>query len=129
MRTNVLLEVRHAPNKGRGVFAAADIAAGQLIEAVEVIVVPADQIETLEATSLCDYYYKWGEDSLSGALALGHASLYNHSYRPNVRYVKHFDRGLIEFFALRGIVSGEEMTINYNGDPDSRKGVWFMPHD
>jgi SET domain-containing protein len=129
MHRQVSLEVRHTPKKGRGVFAAAEIAEGRLIESVEVIVVPADQIKTLEATSLCDYYYKWGEDSASGALALGCASLYNHSYRPNARYVKHFDRGIIEFFALRDIACGEEITINYNGDPDSRKGVWFMPHD
>ncbi|MGH8371951.1 MAG: SET domain-containing protein [Gammaproteobacteria bacterium] len=129
MKPGIPLVVRHTGNKGRGVFAGADIAAGQLIEAVEVIVIPPAQIAALETTSLCDYYYKWGEDSKSGALALGCASLYNHSYRPNARYVKQLERGLIEFFAIRDIKRDEEITINYNGDPDSRKGVWFSPQD
>lgn len=129
MVKQVLLTVGPTANKGRGVFADTDIPAERLLETAEVIVIPAAQLAMLEATSLCDYYYMWGEDSASGAIALGCASLYNHSYRPNARYVKHLERGVIEFFALRDIKRGEEITINYNGDPDSRKGVWFAPQD
>jgi hypothetical protein len=31
----------------------------------------------------------------------------------------------IKFAALRDIVVGEDITVNYNGDPGSRKPVWF----
>jgi hypothetical protein len=30
-----------------------------------------------------------------------------------------------EFVALRDIAAGEEVTTNYNGDPDNSKPVWF----
>lgn len=129
MQTWFPFTVRPVNGKGRGVFAETDIAAGRLIETAEVIVVPTLQIAALEATSLGDYYFKWGEDSRAGAIALGCASLYNHSYQPNTRYVKHMDCGIIEFFALQDIKCGEEITINYHGDPDSKKGVWFVPQD
>ena len=30
---------------------------------------------------------------------------------------------------LREIAPGEEITTNYNGDPESRKAVWFEARD
>jgi uncharacterized protein len=129
METRVPLWIKHTANKGRGIFSSADIRAGELIETVEVIVIPHQELASLEETILGEYYYTWGEDAGDGALALGFASLYNHSYRPNARFVKDFERGVIEFFAVRDIGRDEEITINYNGDPDSRKGVWFIPHE
>ena len=58
------------------------------------------------------------------ALALGYGSLYNHSYRPNARYD---DIGQLTkiFTALRDIPPGEEITVNYNGDPSDRAAVAF----
>ena len=58
------------------------------------------------------------------ALALGYGSLYNHSFRPNARYD---DVGpqTKEFTAMRDIAPGEEITVNYNGEPTSRAAVWF----
>ena len=52
------------------------------------------------------------------ALALGHGSLYNHSFRPNARYD---DVGpqTKEFTAMRDIAPGQEITVNYNGEPTS----------
>ena len=60
-----------------------------------------------------------------GVFALGYGSIYNHSYSPNARYVKHFDRRTIDFIALWDIAAGEEIPTNYNGVPDSKKMVWF----
>jgi SET domain-containing protein len=58
------------------------------------------------------------------ALALGYGSLYNHSYRPNARYDDDAQAAMV-FLALRSIAAGEEITINYNGDPEDRAPVGF----
>ena len=58
------------------------------------------------------------------ALALGYGSLYNHSYRPNARYDDVGQRTKL-FTALRAIEPGEEITINYNGDPEDGSPVGF----
>lgn len=39
--------------------------------------------------------------------------------------MKHFDRGTIDFVALRDIAAGEEIRTSYNGNPVDRKRVWF----
>lgn len=125
MSLHVELEVRDTRSRGRGVFALAPIPAGTLIETADVIPVPPAEIEAIEACILADYYFRWGVDGRQGAIALGYGSIYNHSYSPNARYVKHFDRRTIDFIALRDIAAGEEIRTNYNGVPDSKKMVWF----
>ena len=60
----------------------------------------------------------------TNCLALGFGSLYNHSYRPNARYDDVGPQAK-SFTALRDIAPGEEITVNYNGEPGRRKKVWF----
>lgn len=113
------LEVRRIPGKGRGVFARILIPKGTTFETVPMLVCKQDDIIN---STLMDYVYAWGD--LTVGLALGYGSLYNHSFKPNARY---FDLPLSrkEFIALRDIQPGEEVTINYNGDPKSKKSVGF----
>lgn len=125
MGIHVRLEVRTAGARGRGVFALTAIPAGTLIESADVIPVARAEVEAIEACILADYYFRWGEDGREGAIALGYGSLYNHSYEPNARYVKRFERLSIDFIAVRDIAAGEEICTNYNGVTDSRKKVWF----
>lgn len=125
MSIHVELEVRETPNRGRGVFALAAIPAGTLIETAYVIPIPRDEMGAIESCILADYDFRWGQDGREGAIALGYGSLYNHSYTPNAHYVKHFERLTIDFIALKDIAPGEEIRTNYNGDPDSKKMVWF----
>jgi hypothetical protein len=54
----------------------------------------------------------------------GYGSLYNHSYRPNARYVDLAGRTKV-FTALRDIAAGEEITVNYNGEPGDVTPVGF----
>lgn len=110
---------------GKGVFATRSFGPGELIESAPVIVIPADEWLSVEKTVLFNYCYAYGESMNDIALALGFGSLYNHSYTPNARYVRRQDQKLIEFFALRPIAMGEEITINYNGDPGSLDPLWF----
>jgi SET domain-containing protein len=36
-----------------------------------------------------------------------------------------FDRDVISVKTIRKVLQGEELTINYNGDWDDKKPVWF----
>jgi len=125
MSVHVPLEVRGTDSRGRGVFALAAIPAGTVIETADVIPIPRVEMQAIEDCILADYYFRWGEDGREGAIALGYGSIYNHSYTPNARYVKRYDRLTIDFVALRDIAAGEEIRTNYNGEPDNRKMVWF----
>jgi SET domain-containing protein len=117
------IEVRRIKGKGRGVFARCLIRKGELIERVPVLVMPAGDIENeSEWTTLAAYCFVWGKGKV--ALALGYGSLYNHSYRPNARYDDLGQQTKV-FTALRNIAPGEEITINYNGDPKDKAAVGF----
>jgi SET domain-containing protein len=110
---NDRLEIRSDPAKGRGVFARAPIAAGSLIEAAPVIIVPAAQCALLDKTILHDYYFHWNGDG-SGAVALGLAALCNHSRRPNARVRRNLVQETLDLLALLPIAAGDEVTIDYN---------------
>jgi SET domain-containing protein len=127
---NDTLEIRSDPAKGRGIFALAPLAAGTLIEAAPVIVVPAAQCGLLDRTILHDYYFHWDGDPDGGpvgdgrgAVALGLASLCNHSRRPNARVRRNFARETLDLVALAPIAAGDEVTIDYNCP------LWFAAQD
>lgn len=111
--------VKAVRGKGRGVFARRWIRAREVIEKVPVIVLP---VEEGEAGRLADYVFLWNRRSV--ALALGYGSLYNHSYRPNARY-DDVGKQTKVFTALRDIAPGEEITVNYNGEPEDESPVGF----
>jgi len=110
---------------GLGVFAAAPLSEGSLIEVCPVLLFPKTQLAAVRQTILDDYYFDWGNDGEWYAFALGYGSLYNHAYQPNADYGMDFENQVIEIYALRDIDPGEEIFINYNGSPDARDPVWF----
>jgi SET domain-containing protein len=114
------IEVRRIKGKGRGVFARRLIRKGEVIERVPMLVLPAG--ETEDTSVLSNYCFAWGRNTI--ALALGYGSIYNHSYRPNARYDDVGPQTKL-FTALKDIHAGQEITVNYNGEPGSRKAVWF----
>ncbi len=118
--SNDRLEIRDDPGKGRGVFAMAPIAAGTLIEAAPVIVVPAAQCALVDRTILHDYYFRW-DDAGSAALALGITSLCNHAKRPRARVRRNHAQSTLDLIALSPIAPGDEITIDYNCR------LWFAP--
>lgn len=119
----VNIRVVDVVGKGRGVVAARRITAGESIETAPVVVVPVAHRADLERTVLDHYVYDWSEGAL--AVALGNGSLYNHSYAPNAMYLKRFDDGALEYVALGDIEAGEEILVNYNGDPKDTTPLWF----
>jgi SET domain-containing protein len=124
---NAFLEVRISDGKGRGVFALDDFADGALIESVPVILIPGAQWPHLEPTVLALYIYNFGPtaEEEHAAIALGYGSLYNHSFTPNARYIKNWAEQVIRFVAVRNIAAGEEITVNYNGEPANQTPIWF----
>ena len=118
-----LIEVRRCPGRGRGVFARQFIPDGTIIERVPMIVFSEKELETEEGFSaLYNYCFEWGPGML--ALALGYGSIYNHSYSPNARYDDVSQRTKV-YTAIKDISAGEEITINYNGDPDNQSPMEF----
>ncbi len=119
------VRVADVPGKGRAVFAARRIAEGERVDRAPVVVITAAQWPGIEGTALFDYTFEWGDDGQDAAMALGVGSLINHAYAPNVAFTRRYAEGVVDFVALRDIDAGEELTVNYNGDPADRSPVWF----
>ncbi len=75
---------------------------------------------------LSEYVFAWGKKTV--ALALGYGSLYNHSYKPNARYEDDGQQTKV-YIAIKAISAGEEVTINYNGEPRNKSPLWFDVKD
>ncbi len=125
LATQSPLEIRHVPGKGRGVFAARDIAEGELLDEAHVLVVSAEDAERLEETPLGQHYFHWegdvDDDRWRGAVALGVISLVNHSSDPNAGVWQDYAREVMVLEALRPITAGEEIHIDYEIE------LWFDP--
>jgi uncharacterized protein len=123
LTASLLIEVKRVPGKGRGVFAREFIPSGTVFETVPLLVVPAREIlDNDQGDFLRAYVFEYRKGTV--ALALGFGSLYNHSYDPNARY-DDAGRQVKQFSAVRDILPGEEITINYNGAEDIMDPVEF----
>ena len=58
-------------------------------------------------------------------MALGYVPMYNHSYKSNCEYEMDYENELISIKTVRYIQAGEELFINYNGDWNDTKPLWF----
>lgn len=119
------LYIDHSEGKGRGVFTNEAIDAGDVIEIAPVIVMSAQDRTHLDATLLHDYIFEWGADRSQCAMALGWIPIYNHSSDANCEYFMDFEEDAMFLKAVRAIAPGEELTINYNGEVNDAKPVWF----
>jgi SET domain-containing protein len=117
------LFVAPSPIHGDGVFAAVPIAEGELVECCPVIVCPSREEPLLEQTKLRGLYFTWKNNGVG--VALGFGSLYNHAWEPNAVYELDYRGKVVRYYARCAIAEGEEITINYNGDPDGRGELWF----
>jgi SET domain-containing protein len=111
--------------KGRAVFTREDIPSSTIIEIAPVIVMKKEDRLLLDKTLLHDYIFEWGQKKDKCCMALGYVPIYNHSYRSNCEYEMDFDSDTITIRSVRFISEGEELTINYNGDWNDSKKVWF----
>ena len=119
------LYVAESESKGRGIFTTQPIQEGDLIEICPVIVMPTKEMKIIDDTVLYNYYFLWGIEQEECAICLGYGSLYNHDYHPNARYELDLTNKTIDFFCIKEIEAGEEITVNYNGEAGDEKLVWF----
>jgi SET domain-containing protein len=122
---NESLFIKKTEGKGRGIFTSKNIPADTIIEESPVIVLSSSDRILLDKTLLHDYIFEWGEDKDECCMALGFIPLYNHSYQSNCEYFMDFEEESIHVKTVRDIVTGEEITINYNGDWNNEKKIWF----
>ena len=111
--------------KGRGVFTRERIPMGTVIEIAPVIVMEKTDRQYLDKTLLHDYIFEWGKLKDKCCMALGLIPIYNHSYKSNCEYFMDFEEVTITVKTVRIIEKGEELTINYNGDWNDSKKIWF----
>ncbi|WP_168186266.1 SET domain-containing protein-lysine N-methyltransferase [Hydrocoleum sp. CS-953] len=108
--------MKESIGKGRGVFTEEEIPAGALV-LVEPVLILSD-FEQMESNALLDYLFQMGD--LKG-VSLGIGTFSNHSDNPNMQVKRLVDEERSEFYALRDIAIGEELTHKY-----VRK-LWFSP--
>ncbi len=117
--------VAKTKNKGRGILANKNIAANTVLEIAPVIVTPKVDRRLLDQTLLHDYIFEWGDNKKQCCMALGYVALYNHAYQSNCEYEMNFNKELITITTVKDVKAGEELCINYNGDWNSNKKLWF----
>lgn len=122
------LQIIQVEGKGRGIFSRERIPADTIVEVSPVIVMPEEARRLLDQTLLHDYIFEWGPDQKDCCMALGYLSLYNHSYQSNCEYFMDYEDQTITIKTIRTIPAGEELTINYNGDWNDNRKIWFDIH-
>lgn len=110
---------------GRGVFTSEEIETDVIIEIAPVIIMNKADRELLDKTLLHDYIFEWGHSKEACCMALGYVPMYNHSYESNCEYEMDYDAAIITIKTMRVIKKGEELFINYNGNWNDKKPVWF----
>jgi SET domain-containing protein len=119
------LFIASADSGGRGIFTSENIEEGTIIEVSPVIVMSREERRLLDQTLLHDYIFEWGEKKEQCCMALGYVPVYNHSYRSNCEYEMDFSTNSISIKTVRFVKAGEELYINYNGEWNDSKRVWF----
>jgi uncharacterized protein len=117
--------VARTSGKGRGVFTNSDLKKNTIIEIAPVIVLSKQDRLLIDQTLLHDYIFEWGDTQNQCCMALGYVPMYNHSYRSNCEYEMNYKLQIITVKTVRAIKAGEELLINYNGDWNNKKPVWF----
>jgi len=119
------LYLKHVTQKGRGIFTKEKIDKNILVEESPVIVMSGEDRKMLDKTLLHDYIFEWGINKDKCCMALGLVPMYNHSYESNCEYFMDYEKEIIEVKTMRVIKKGEELTINYNGNWNDDKKIWF----
>lgn len=115
--------------KGLGVFSLRSYKANEVVEACPVIVIHGSFSALPE--ELKNRVFAWttlaGKPNSHG-LALGYGSMYNHDNPANMRYEADGNNRILYFIAVRDILEGEELTVNYNaigGGAECDANHWF----
>lgn len=120
------IHMQEVSGKGRGMFCLESIPKDEIIEIAPVIVMSSSDRVHLDKTLLHDYIFEWQPKGQQFCcMALGYIPIYNHSYMANCEYFMDYEAQTIMIKSVKPIEAGEELTINYNGDWNDEKKVWF----
>jgi SET domain-containing protein len=117
------LYTEYSDERGWGVYTDTALEVDMIVEVSPVIVMSADEKKLLDQTALYNYIFDWTDDQC--CMAMGNVPVYNHSYQSNCEYIQDFEEKVIYIKTMRAIEAGEELFVNYNGDWDDDKKVWF----
>ena len=112
-------------SKGRGIFTSEAIPEKSIVEIAPVIVLEKKDRALLDQSLLHDYIFEWDTNKGQCCLALGYVSIYNHSFQANCEYEMDLEAETITIKSVRTIDAGEELSINYNGNWNDTKPLWF----
>lgn len=135
------LYLTNDPERGRGLFAPRAIPAGTLVEETPVLLLSKGEWEEgkMNDTILGEYGFCWSNGGMAIALGQGKfipnsqddklarlsiGSLFNHSSRPNVNFIRNTKTNTISFLTCRRVEEGEELCICYSADESK---LWFIP--
>ena len=119
------IEVKNTKTRGRGVFATKNFKEGDVIEIAPAITLSTKERQHGEKTVLGWYMYPW-RSTRTAMVVLGFGSIYNHSFKPNADWKQNFKNKTMVYTAIKPIKKGEEILINYNGEPDDLTPVDWM---
>lgn len=127
--TSIYLDESKIPNPknsdfitGKGVFASRNIKKGEIIEIAPILVLEFSDFIDTKWNLLFEYYF-WMDDYV--ALALGFASMYNHSKDANCKYELNKEEKTITFTATKDISKDSEVYFNYKGSTNPKTPLWF----
>jgi uncharacterized protein len=110
-------------SKGWGVFTNKRIAKDTIVEISPVILLSANEKILIDKTVLYNYIFDWQLGQ--ACMAMGNIPIYNHANPSNCEYFQDYENATIYIKTIRAIKANEELTINYQGDYNSAKEVWF----
>ena len=124
------LYIGNSEGRGHGVFTSEDIPEHTVVEISPVIVMKKEERELLDKTLLHDYIFEWVAEkdnpkAIGCCMALGYVAVYNHSFMSNCEHEMNYEEGTISIKTIRNINAGEELFINYNGNWNDAKPLWF----
>ncbi len=119
------LTIAPSSGMGRGVFTSEDIEKGTIIEVSPVIVLSREERTWADRTILHDYLFEWNPEQDQACMAMGYVPVYNHSPASNCEYEMDYSDRSITIRTVRDIQKGEELFINYHGDWNDPRPVWF----
>ncbi len=127
---NNFLEIKYiSPKKGKGVFTKKNVKKGTIVEVAHVILLTNKEYSLIQDTIIDNYTFEWDDPKRNSeykcALPLSMCQFVNHSYEPNLKYQYDYEKNTIEYFTIRHVRKGEELTANYNGRVDDNSPVWF----
>lgn len=104
------LEVRYVDDvKGFGVFSNENIKKGNIVEVCYSLKLKKSELQHPNNDYL--FYYNPTDEHY---FPFGYGSIYNHSDNPNLHWDLTWpEKGIIEFFSIKDIKIGEELTHNY----------------